>query len=65
MNFKPQDYVYHRGKNAFGKTRVLGYGMLVIALAAAWIAILPIAQSKAVIGGPIQTTAPSWIALLA
>jgi secreted trypsin-like serine protease len=50
----------------FGQKRFIAYLIAtVIAVAAAFLATLPRAQSHAVINGPTVSTAPSWAAMLA
>lgn len=51
--------------NVFSKKRVLVYVIAITTFIAAFAAMLPIQQSKAVIGGPVQSKAPSWVAFLA
>jgi len=52
-------------RNAFGKMRVLACSMVAIALFAVFLAASPVPQSKAIIGGSVVSSAPSWVAFMA
>jgi secreted trypsin-like serine protease len=61
-----QPTVYQTTVHGFSRKRFIAFWVAaVIAVAAAFLATLPRAQSNAVINGPLVSTAPSWVAILA